>query len=84
MVEKATRIKSYVFVKYRQDKLYLKRNVFNRKGEIETSARKFTENESLQLILKSDCHKEMETAWEFFKDYLSKMGFNTTQNILNY
>lgn len=47
MVEKATRIKSYVFVKYRQDKLYLKRNVFNRKGEIETSARKFTENESL-------------------------------------
>lgn len=55
MIEKATRTKwKLAFVKYREDQLYLKRKVFNRKGEIETYGTVLTENESLYLILKSD------------------------------
>lgn len=59
--------------------LYLKIKVYNRKGDNETYGRKLTKNESLYLILKSGYHhKVMGTAWEVFKDYLSKMWFNRT------
>ena len=55
MREKATRIKKLRFyLVYRRLKLYLKRRMVNRNGEIETYGRMLTENERLYLMLRGN------------------------------
>lgn len=53
MIEKAIRIKKklHFYIVERRLKLYLKRKMVNRNGEIETNERMLWENERLSLIL---------------------------------